>query len=50
MEWADHWLSDLDTSGDVHVANTGEGVYVFYTEAVEEYVRTDRVVDVPSNR
>jgi len=46
MEGADDWILELDTSGDVHVANPTEGVYVFYTENAEEYIRTDHVVNV----
>lgn len=47
-DWADALA--VDTSDDVHVANPTEGVYVFYTEEAEEYIRTDCAVDVPSHR
>lgn len=40
----------VDTSEDVHVANPSEGRYVFYTEEVEAYIRTDRVVDLVAHR
>lgn len=46
MTATDDWLSELDTSDDVHVATPSEGVYVFYTEREEEFIRTDCVVDV----
>ena len=46
MAGFDERILDVDTSGDVHVANPTEGVYVFYTEEAEEYIRTDHVVDV----
>ena len=41
---------DLDTSGDVHVTDTIEGVTIFYTECVEAFIRTDTVVDVFEHR
>lgn len=40
---------DVDTSEDVHVAETG-GRYVFYTEEADAFIRTDRVVDVTALR
>lgn len=46
-EWAE--ALPVDTSEDVHVANPTDGVYVFYTENEEEYIRTDNVVDVTTN-
>lgn len=50
MRRSDHWLEDLDTSDDVYVANTKDGVYVFYTEVEEAFIRTDTVVDVRKHR
>ena len=46
MAGADEWADTLpvDTSDDVHVTETTEGVFVFYTETEGEYVRTDRVL------
>jgi len=48
MAAADDWtkIIPVDTSDDVHVATPGDGVYVFYTEAEDEFVRTDCAVDV----
>lgn len=40
----------LDTSQDVHVTDTIEGRYIFYTEAIDEYIRTDTVADIQANR
>jgi len=40
----------VDTSGDVHVADRQDGVYVFYTERSEAFVRTDTVVEVAEHR
>lgn len=50
MRRSDRWLEDLDTSDDVHVANVKHGVYVFYTEVEEAFIRTDTVVDVRDQR
>lgn len=52
MRGTDNWSDVLamDTSEDVNVAEPSEGIYVFYTEGEEEYVRTDQVVDVRSWR
>lgn len=47
-EWG-HILS-ADTSNDVHVTDTIEGMYIFYTEHEEAYIRTDTVIDVRSHR
>lgn len=47
-EWTD--VLPVDTSGDVHVTNPAEDVYVFYTEEAEEFIRTDCVVDVSETR
>lgn len=48
MRGTDDWSEVLaiDTSEDVNVAEPSEGEFVFYTEGEEEYVRTDRIVDV----
>jgi len=43
-EWAE--ALPIDTSEDVHVTCRTDGVYLFYTEEPEAYVRTDHVVDV----
>ena len=50
MPGEDHWLLDLDTSEDVHVTSTSEGVYTFYTERERAFIRTDHVVDVRAHR
>lgn len=47
-EWAD--ALPLDTSDDLHVTETSEGVYVFYTETMGEYVRTDHVLSLETCR
>ena len=47
-EWAD--ALPIDTSEDVHVANPTGGIYVFYTEETEAYLRTDCVVAVEAWR
>lgn len=41
---------DLDTSDDVHVTDTIDGITIFYTERVEAFIRTDTVVDVYEHR
>ena len=52
MAGADEWASALpvDTSEDVHVTSRSDGVFVFYTEEPEAFVRTDLVVDVVEYR
>lgn len=47
-EWAD--ALSVDTSEDLHVTETSEGVFVFYTETMGEYVRTDRVLSLDKCR
>lgn len=47
-DWAE--IMDLDTTGDVHVTKNSEGVYLFYTEDVDEFIRTDYVIDTPNHR
>lgn len=48
MPGADEWADALpvDTSEDVHVTRRPDGVYVFYTEEAEAFLRTDVAVDV----
>ncbi len=46
MSGPDDSLLDPDAFGGVMVANPSEGVYVFYTGAEDEYIRSDLVVDV----
>ena len=41
---------DLDTSDDVHVTDTIEGITIFYTERAEAFIRTDTAVDVFEHR
>ena len=52
MTGPDVWENaiEVDTSEYVHVTETTEGVYVFYTEVESAYIRTDTVVDIPSHR
>ena len=50
MAGEDHRLLDLDTSDDVHLTSTREGIFLFYTEVEEAFIRTDHVVDVIENR
>lgn len=52
MSGADDWTAviPVDTSDDVHVADTIAGVHVFYTEDAEAYIRSDTVVDVNNHR
>lgn len=52
MADADEWPAGIpmDTSDDVHVMATVDDIYIFYTEDLDEYVRTDTVVNIPSNR
>lgn len=40
----------FDSSKDIHVSSTIKGWHIFYTESLDEYIRTDRVMDIPSNR
>ena len=47
-EWAD--ALSADSIDDVHVMETNEGVYVFYTETMGEYVRSDRVLSLEKCR
>jgi len=50
MGGTDDRILDPDGRGDVRVANPTEGVYVFYSEGAEAFIRTDCVVDVSSIR
>ena len=50
MGGTDDRILDPDGRGDVRVANPTEGVYVFYSEGAEAFIRTDCVVDVSSLR
>lgn len=52
MSGADDWTAviPVDTSNDVHVADTVNGVHIFYTEDQEAFIRTDTVVDVDHHR
>lgn len=46
MSEPDDSLLYPDSFGGVMVANPSEGIYVFYTGAEDEYIRSDLVVDV----
>lgn len=48
MDGTEDRFVGMDTGEDVHVANPGEGIFVFYATGSEEYIRTDTVVDLSS--
>lgn len=47
-DWTE--ILPVDTRNDVHVTDTKDGIYIFYTENETAYIRTDTVVDVTTNR
>lgn len=52
MAGADDWTAviPVDTSGDVHVADTIDGGRVFSSADPKAYIRTDTVVDGDRHR